>query len=410
MSNRLKDIKLEIEKQAQGADESFPVRKNPKNPAEHKQPAGIPQRRPAAQTAVNHPVGGPGGPMPVGGPGGQVKKMPGSTAPAGSRPVSSPSSSVPAVKEMQAAILNLANIASSSDVTSMQGNQEGKQVGQQTRNLPYTDVGGAMLPGNPYDNDKEFLGGNDPFGNFIVQNYIPKDSVAGKQFLNVDVAGGKNRMDASIKPANLRGIIDSIKRVGTPGSEKSVDGIWQSRTNNSLHLIADLVSAMINLTKDMRIPVEGFTEEQLKAFKAKIPAAYTEMKSPYDIAQRAKALTPDLNSIATFFTNLKPAVLENKEIRKFVDQKEPFAKYVNSKFPGEMALFRLPGINLGLSTDPNKNQVSLNDLSSVEKFKEFVQRQGLAYNDNEQLKKILDMISKKLNADVPGTVSKTLGF
>lgn len=399
MSNRLKDIKLEIEKHAQDAEESFPVRKNPKNLTERKQPAGVPQRHPAAQTVVNRPVGGPGGPIPVGGPGGPVKKMPGPTAPAGNRPVSAPSNSVPAVKEMQTAILNLANIASSSDVTAVQGNQEGRQVGQQTRAIP----NGPQVSEKPTTDDKEFLGGNDPFGNFIVQNYFPKDSDVGKQFLNVDVAGGKNRMDASIKPANLRGIIDTIKRVGTPGSagtEKSVDGIWQTRTNNSLHLIADLVDAMINLTKDMRIPVEGFTDGQLKAFREKIPANYTDMKSPDVIAEKAKELTPYLNAMATFFTNLKPAVLENKEIRKFVDQKEPFAKYVNSKFPGEMALFRLPGVNLGLSADPNKNQISLNDLSTIEKFKEFIQRQGLVANDQEQVKKILNMVAEKLNSKI----------
>lgn len=397
MSNYIKFFKGEFEKHAvpytprQSRQTAPPVAAPPATPAK---PAAPVAPGTAPQRASKLPKPGSKGVI------GPVVTAPKPTA----HPAQSASHSVPAVKEMQTAILNLANIASSSDVTAMHGNQEGKQQGPQTRAIP-GEMPHERHLGNQQStvDDKEFLGGNDPFGNFIVQNYIPKDSVAGRQFLNVDVAGGKNRMDASIKPANLRGIIDTIKRVGTPGSvgtEKSVDGIWQTRTNNSLHLIADLVSAMINLTKDMRIPVAGFTDEQLKAFREKIPATYTEMKSPDDIAQRAKALTPDLNAISVFFTNLKPAVLDNQEVRKFVDQKEPFAKYVNSKFPGEMALFRLPGIKLGLTADPVKDQISLNDLSTIDKFKEFIQRQGLIANDQEQVKKILNMVAEKLNSKI----------
>lgn len=346
-------------------------------------------------------------PKPVAAPPASATPVPGSknfigpvdTAPkpAATRPVARPASlSVPAVKEMQKSILNLANVLSTSDVTAMQGNKEGLQEGPQSRAIP----AGPQTSANPTTNDKEYLGGNDPFGNFIVQNYIPKDSFTGKQFINTDVAGGANRMNASTVPMNLRGVVDSIKRIGTPGSvgtEKSVDGIWQTRTNNALHLIADLVSAMMHLVTDMGIPpVPGMPAKRLGEFVSLIPKAYTDMKSPAEISERAQKLIPYLNAIATFFTNLKPAVLENKEIRKFVDQKEPFAKYQKATFPPELGKFGLPGITFDFVKDPAQNWISLEELSTPEAFKKFLMRVGIGTTP-ETMTEVLTRLDKSLN-------------
>lgn len=323
------------------------------------------------------------------------------------RPISH---SVPAVKEMQQAILNFANAAAATDVTALQGNQQGQQYGEQSRTAPM-DMPESKDLNAPEDNKKEFLGGSDPFGNFITQNYIPKDSFTGRQYLNVDVAGGKNRTTHSSQPMNLRGIIDSMKRIGTPGSsgtEKSVDGVWQTRTNNALHIIIDLVAAMQTFITDMKIQVPGFTTEQLEAFKKSVPQVYTELKTPEDIKSRALLLTPQIIEMTKFFQNLKPTVFENKQLRQYIDQKTPFTKYdkkpeipqdlraVNEDDSQSLAKQSLP-INLNGA----QTTISLTDLYSPELFKKYVNKllggNQDAHQNDEATKKILNMVADQLN-------------
>lgn len=382
MSNYLKFFKGEFEKYAV----PYTPRKSRQTaaPPTVTPPVGAPVAPPGAPTAT--PVAPSTAPV-------RKSKLPGvSTAP---HPVAKPGSySVPAVKEMQKAILNLANVLSASDVTSMQGNREGLQEGPQSRAIP----AGPQVSEKPTTNDKEYLGGSDPFGNFIVQHYLSNS--AGKQLLNVDVAGGKNRMDASMAPKSLRGVIDSIKRIGTPGSagtEKAVDGVWQDRTNNSLHLIAELATAMQQLVSDMGVPsVPGIPPKRLAEFASLIPKSYRDMKSSEEISQKAQQLTPYLNAIATFFTNLKPAVLENKEIRKFVDQKEPFAKYPKVNFPPELGKFGLPGVTFDFVQDPAQNWISLEELSNPDAFRKFLMRVGVGPTP-ETMKEVLTRLDRSLN-------------
>lgn len=252
-------------------------------------------------------------------PGTGPSKLEPSKQPAVSRPASY---SLAAVKDMQKAILNFAEVAASTDVTSMTGNQQGQQYGQQTRAIP-----GQPVPGQgETKDDKEYLGGSDPFGNFLVQHYIKGDPT-GKQYLNVDVAGNKARSDASMENLNIRGLLDSIKRIGAPGAEKAADGIWQVRTNNALKNIFALTSGMLKFTQAMKLSVEGYNEKYLNDFKSKIPLSYTNLKTPTDIAETAKQITPHIIAITNFFQNLKTAVFEKPELKKFIDQKESFATY-----------------------------------------------------------------------------------
>lgn len=371
-----------IKKMAQSMDDAMPSPRRPKNNA----------APPASQPKPNDAVPSKNEPVPSRG-----KVQPGNYI----------SASVPAVKEMQKAILGLADAAAATDVTALQGNQQGQQYGEQSRLAP-NDMPESRDLSSPQDDKKEYLGGSDPFGNFIIQNYIPKDSFTGKQYLNVDVAGGKNREFHSSQPMNLRGIIDSMKRIGTPGSsgtEKSVDGIWQTRTNNALHIIVDLVSAMQNFITDMKIPVPGFTVEQLEAFKKLIPKSYTDLKGPEDIKQRAEALTPEIIAITKFFQNLKPTVFNNKELRQYIDQKTPFAKYEKrTEIPEDLRAVDQSDLakqSLPINVSGTPTTISLTDLYSMDLFKKFVERViGPTAGDNpETVKTILDRVSKKLNTN-----------
>lgn len=289
-----------------------------------------------------------------------------------------------AVKEMQQAILNFAEVAASTDVTSMTGNQQGQQYGQQTRAIPGQPVAGQ---GESKD-DKEYLGGSDPFGNFLVQHYVKGDP-AGQQYLNVDVSGNKARSDAAIENLNIRGILDSIKRIGSPGmSEKTVDGIWQVRTNNALKNIFALTNGMLKFTQAMKLQVPGYTEETLKTFESMIPKSYTDLKTPNAIAESAKQITDHIKAITNFFTNLKAAVFNKPELRKFIDQKEAFVSYKKKnevEIPQGIKDKKLPNVKFNWITDPSQNHITLRELSSLDEFKKFVIRSGTGQYDPDKI-------------------------
>lgn len=289
------------------------------------------------------------------------------------------------VKNMQSAILKFAEVASKTDVTALQGNQQGRLEGNQSR----------AIDESTKDN-KEYLGGSDPFGNFIINNYIPKNSYTGKQYLNVDVSGNKNRENASMTPQNLRGIIDSMKRVGTPGSsgtEKSIDGIWQTRTNNALHVIGDLVEAMLTFINDMKKPVKGYSQQELEQYKKLVPNSYTDLKVE-NISATAKELTKHIGEMTIFFQNLIPTIFENTQLREYIDQKSSFHKY--PVLPDDDKLFVR---NMTVDIGGKQIKISLNDLKNKENFKKLIETyfaQLPPDTESSILKSVLNEIEKQI--------------
>lgn len=335
----------------------------------------------------------------------EIPPIPGSAKPASKPTVIPASYGLAAVKEMQQAILDFVGVAASTDVTSMTGNQQGQQYGQQTRALPSTSMEkheDEMKAIHDSKDDKEYLGGSDPFGNFLVQHYVKGDPV-GQQYLNVDVSGNKARSDASIENLNIRGILDTIKRIGTPGAEKAVDGIWQVRTNNALKNIFALTSGMLKFAQAMKLQVGGYTEDALKDFASKIPTSYTALKTPNDVAEAAKQITPHIKAITKFFESLKAAVFNKPELRKFIDQKEAFVSYKKKiEIPQEIKHAILPNVKFNWIKDPSQNYMLLSDLSSLEEFKRFLERTGVSTlnADTNSIKQVLELVSKQLNNTV----------
>ena len=328
-------------------------------------------------------------------------------------------SASPTVKAMQEAMLRLANVASSTDVTSMTGNKEGVMEGNQTRQVPTAPTNiegrndGNLSPeeqqklSDQTKEDKNYLGGSDPFGKFLVQNYIGKDSFIGKQYLNVDVAGQTNREQASMNPTNLRGIIDTIKRIGSPNAkgERVVDGVWQTRTNNALHVIADLTEAVMGLSRDMGITLKSYTPEMLAQFKQNVPESWNQMKSSADVNTRAAALTKHLDAMTKMYEQFNTDILNNKAIRQFIDQREAFTKFPKeSQAPqGVNPVAGLPGVQFNWIQDPAQNWISIRELSNLDNFKRFLQRtRTLGHNpSNEDVKKMLDYVNNTISQLAP---------
>lgn len=392
-NKNLKQIVEEIQKQA-----------GPKPPVP---PAGY---KPEGAPAPAQPTGAATRPVPKPGVSGKPA-VPGAHAPAGRHGF--PSSAE--VRKMQEALINLANIASSTDVTSMQGNKDGVMEGKQTRQIPAVDAlptkgrpsDGQMGDKDQYElsqqtkDDKNYLGGSDPFGKFLVQNYIGKDSFIGKQYLNVDVAGQNNREHASMNPTNLRGIIDTIKRIGSPNAkgERVVDGVWQTRTNNALHVVSDLVEAIMGLSTDMGVKLAAYNPGYLANFKKLVPDSWNMMKSQEEVNKRAEVITQHLNAMTKMFQQFNNDVLNNKAIRQFIDQKEAFVSFPrDTQIPPELRASGIPGVQFNWVENPAQNWISLNELSSLDNFKSFLRRVRISDQDSESIKKTLALVEQAINS------------
>lgn len=294
-----------------------------------------------------------------------------------SYPVNQAGSSFVAVKNLQNAILEFANTASSSDVTSMQGNQTGQQESA----------------------SGEYLGGSDPFGNFLAEHIQGKDD-NGKQYVNTDVSS-KDRSRMSIEDTGLRGIIDTIKRIGAPGHERGADGIWKMRTNNALHQIAKLMGTIRDLSKSMNVPIKNI-DVLVNTFIKSIPENYIDIKENNKSAL-AISLTNQIQQLTKIFSEFKNTVLNNKHLRQYIDQKKPFVQYKQKTQNGrdtlseeEQKIFTgakpIPGLQLA------KQQVSLYDLDNMNNFSQLMQRAGRNPKDKAEVQNTLAELSKALGS------------
>lgn len=340
-------------------------------------------------------------PMPAPPPDRKPKQAPsaGDAVPSKENPIGSPKpqgmghAASSAVRTMQQNLINLASAAAATDATAMKGNQDGQQEGNQSRLGPEDSPESRDLSA-PADNKKNYLGGSDPFGKFIVQNYIPNNSFTARQYVNTDVSGQENRENASINMMSLRGIIDTIRRVGSPNAkgEHIPDGVWQTRTNNALHIVGDLIQSFVGLAGDMGND-NAKAMKQVQAYKSILPENWKDV-SPAEMNKKAEDISKYLVQFTRFVQSFNEKIVNNPAIKQFIDQKEAFHKFnTEVKIPQNVSAV-IPGVHFeGVAN--NQNWLSLNDLTDMSRFENFLKRMSFG-NDPETKKKVLDLIQQKL--------------
>lgn len=364
--------------------------------------SGLPDFSKSTPSAPSAPAAPTASPKP-GAPaaGGLESFMPGSkdapAAPTGTNPFMPGQKAAPhagvsgstPIKKMQAAILHFAEIASSSDVTSMHGNQTGKK-----------------------EQGDEYLGGSDPFGNFLASRIGETDNRApeNQQYVHTDLKQPQ-RSTTGIADSSLRGMIDDLRRVGTPGKENQPDGIWKGRTDHALKNIRLIVSELLHLSNDMGITIEGLDEKSVENLRSSFYDNYTKIP-PGKAEEMANNLTPQIMNFANVFGNFKKSVLNNPSYRKYIDQQKSFVQYQQKPQSGDELL--TPEENKAYAANVNapvpnvqlaKSPVTLVDLKSLENFKALMTRAGLNPNDATAMQNALNEVAKGLG--VAGTPAAT---
>ncbi len=282
--------------------------------------------------------------------------------------------SASAVKTMQEAILEVADIASKTDLTSFDGANTDQQTGAQGENLD----------------------GSNPFGQFLVDNFIaPKGNAS--TFVNTDVPGQTARMENKIQGGTLRGIINSIKRIGTPGvkgGEVSADGVWKGRTQDSLKNLYLLVSGYLDFANALKLPVQGYTLGNLAQLNGLINSGYPKLKTTQEANNLAANITKHLNALKVFFTNFNKEVVNHPTLKNQINQKKSFSKYKTVPMKNEVPEgYDLDHVKLNL---PNmKRQLRLSDLEDIQHFTNWMKDNGHK-TDEATLRQMLKVIKDQL--------------
>lgn len=267
-----------------------------------------------------------------------------------------------------------------------------QQMQQALLDLSGTMAKNYLMTMNPKSDAR---GGSDPFGNFLVKQYIKNEDVVGKQFVNVD-AKEPTRSGTAIENAGLRGVISTMGRVGTPGAERKTDGIWKTRTDNALKQATAVAASLVQLQKDMNITVEGYTSKDLEQLKANVPEVYTQLGNTAE--QRAATITENLKKLTQYYTNFESAVLNNEKYKSFITQQKPFTVHgkgtqltqEEKDFLYQNAGQQVPHVIL------NGKAVTLGDISTPKALQDFLAKNNMPAKDTKTLEHYVGSIKQML--------------
>lgn len=255
-----------------------------------------------------------------------------------------------------------------------------------------------------------------PFGNFLVNQYINHGNTDSKQFVNTELKQPV-REQSSIHDKELRGLqglVDDLNKIGTPGvgkGERSPDGIWQSRTDHALNTALTIGNALLQLSKDMQVKIEGFSDKDITELSKLIPQKYTQLKNPSETAEQ---IIPYLNKIGVFYHSFEKAILNNNQYKSLITQEKPFASQNkieklddneqkilnnNSNIPnlylkdGQPTLYHIKD---NVELPPNFVPISLQNISDINSFKSFLDANHIKTNDQNVINHYISSIKNLL--------------
>lgn len=258
----------------------------------------------------------------------------------------------PVVARMQEAILEFGRVLAAHPTMSME------ESGQLER---------------PGAKEPDYLGGTKPFGNFLVNQYVNNAKVVGDQFVNIDLPEPQ-RTGTAMRNVDLKGVINTISRVGRPGKEHKPDGIWGTRTDNALKQIYAVGMSLMQFGRDMRMEVGEFPN-YLRTLKDQI------LNVEEDKSKRAGIITKVIEGLTSLYKSFETNVLEHPELKNLISQEKAFVDH-SEHVPVELSKEEqslleanrsavIPGVNI------NGQPVRLADLESPPAFSKFLQNANI---------------------------------
>jgi hypothetical protein len=183
-------------------------------------------------------------------------------------------------------------------------------------------------------------------------------------------------------------ILDSLKRIGTGGSEFQPDGIWGPKTNNALKNVRAIAYGVMKLGPELGMKSDVFDANKLSELSSLIPEKDSDINYA-NKESRAKQITPLLNGANALYLDYKNQVFTKPAYKRFFEG-VPFLKVEKGKdklsinYNGdEEAIFnnlldytKLPNTSFKIDIPEIRKTVEINalDLSSNTTFQEWAKK------------------------------------
>lgn len=283
----------------------------------------------------------------------------------------------PAIREMQKAIQNFANVAVKYNTTTK-------------------EVNGKMV--NVVNNDDK----RRDFNDFLTEQFSASADIHGDEFS----PNAKDTSKDSKLPTDLiqmSNVISGLQRIVSGSKEFMLDGVWGIRTNNAIRNIYALAAALVSANEalggtapnDSRV----FKRSDLSKLKEAIPEEKDPVKekvSQQELANKAKILTPLIDKLSEFYQYYSDSIMRHPAYISYITDNTPLLTVNPGQDPAQLneneqsRLQEANKIVLPQIIVPNsKNQrVNLNNnlllsyLTSIKNLQELM-KQHLGYAQSE---------------------------
>jgi hypothetical protein len=273
----------------------------------------------------------------------------GTAAPAASSPAAGNyGGKNPVIQKMQEVLVNLAK-----DVTAQLNPQQLQSTGP----------------------EKQEAQARDSFADFFTKHYLLNSHVPAVEY-SPDPTKTKVQDKDPRAPSKLSWVMDTMKRIGNTRAENFADGVWGPRTSAAIANAYALASGLLQLSKEMKVPIRSFSESNLSQLKTYVLPEGDEFSATEKV-ENAKGLIPFFTAIRNMYREVKDGVLENQQYQAYVEGDKPYVRVSGGGVnltPQQIESLRQSfpnGFSVSLG-DKGTGKIGIDNLLNVDSFKKWL--------------------------------------
>ena len=265
----------------------------------------------------------------------------------------------------------------------------------------------------------------EPFLSGLLNNYVNKSDIIG-----TEQPGVKN--PSLLSSNNFANLLNSLRQVGgkqvSEGKIPVPDGVWGEYTNNALKNITALVSGIVSMMNNLKLPHQEYSDSDLAQLKSLVPESPHKISDPNGTA---KVITKNLSSVRQLLGEFNTAInSEDSSLTPYIRQKKPFeTSFSNAKLNkadqsvldnSKIEPYELPGFKVSPTlshSDPATIPISTSDLETQEGFDRWLKVNNIMVNGKNPLenpeakKEVINRLTKQISEYIPaGTTSSDPGY
>ena len=271
--------------------------------------------------------------------------------------------------------------------------------------------------------------GSDYFLHFLLNRYVKKSDIHGQQNAT-DVKEtkdikGDNLADKANNPLDFKKLLETLQTVGTHTQEgyTKPDGLWGKNTNNGLKNTYAFAYAIVNIEKNMKLNISGYSDKELSELQSNIPPDYTKID---DTDGKAITITKNLGKLRVAIKSFISEMLnEGSKFGEYTNNQKAFEagytkqstenflttkekenlKTLSNPPSGTQSITNVPGVNTSKDINNTASEqvlLNFNNISDINKFKKYLQDNEIsigrehAWKDNDSVVKVINTLIKSV--------------